>query len=142
VPAQLPVAPEVLSLAGEPHLLASRCPECGLVMVPSLDICIRCGSASQDRMDLPRTGVLWTWTTQEFMPPRPPYGADVTRETFTPFLVGYVEFEGLGRLETQLVDVDAESIRIGMPMELTVIPFATDDDGNQRMTVAFRPKTD
>jgi uncharacterized OB-fold protein len=142
VPAQLPVAQEVLSLAGEPHLVGSRCTECSLVMVPSLEICIRCGSASQDRIDLPRTGVLWTWTTQEFMPPRPPYGADVTRETFTPFLVGYVEFENLGRLETQLVDVDADSIRIGTVMELTVIPFSADADGNQRMTFAFRPKTD
>jgi uncharacterized OB-fold protein len=91
-------------------------------------------------VDLPRVGVLWTWTTQEFMPPRPPYGGDATPETFAPFLVGYVEFEGLGRIETQLVDVDADTVEIGAPMELTVLPFSTDDEGNQRMTFAFRPK--
>ena len=47
------------------------------------------------------------------MPPRPPYGGDATPETFAPFLVGYVELEGFGRIETRLVDVDADTVRIG-----------------------------
>ena len=35
-------------------------------------------------------------------------------------------------------DVDQE-LRIGMPMELTVVPFTTDEDGTEVLTFAFRP---
>jgi hypothetical protein len=44
-----------------------------------------------------------------------------------------------GRIEARLAgDVDQE-LAIGMPMELTVVPFTTDDDGTEVLTYAFRP---
>jgi uncharacterized OB-fold protein len=85
---------------------------------------------------LPRRGRLWAWTTQEFAPPSPPY-AGPTGDAFVPFGVGYVELADEVKVETRLTDANA--LRIGMDMELVVVPFRNDDDGNEVVTFAFRP---
>ena len=36
---------------------------------------------------------------------------------------------------------DIDALKQGMQMELTVVPFRTDDDGNEVVTFAFRPAT-
>jgi len=41
------------------------------------------------------------------------------------------------KVETRLTRADA--LRIGMDMELVLVPFRTDDDGNEVVTFAFRP---
>ena len=56
-----------------------------------------------------------------------------------PFAVGYVELPGEVKVETRLVECDATTLRIGMEMELVIVPFRTDDDGNEVVTFAFRP---
>jgi hypothetical protein len=44
-----------------------------------------------------------------------------------------------GRIEARIAgDIDQE-LRIGMPMELTVVPFTSDEDGTEVLTYAFRP---
>jgi uncharacterized OB-fold protein len=81
---------------------------------------------------------LWAWTTQEFPPPSPPY-AGPTGADFVPFGVGYVELPGEVKVETRLTEADAGALRAGMEMELVLVPFRTDDDGNEVVTFAFRP---
>jgi len=85
---------------------------------------------------LPRRGRLWAWTTQEFPPPCPPY-AGPTGDAFVPFGVGYVELGGEVKVETRLTE--AGGLRVGMDMELVLVPFRTDDEGNEVVTFAFRP---
>jgi uncharacterized OB-fold protein len=85
---------------------------------------------------LSRRGRLWAWTTQEFPPPSPPY-AGPTGAAFVPYGVGYVELADGVRVETRLTAT--EGLRIGIDMELVLVPFRTDDDGNEVMTFAFRP---
>jgi uncharacterized OB-fold protein len=85
---------------------------------------------------LSRHGRLWAWTTQEFPPPSPPY-VGPTGDAFVPFGVGYVELAGEVKVETRLTET--EGLRIGMGMELVLVPFRTDDDGNEVVTFAFRP---
>ena len=89
-------------------------------------------------VDLGRDGVLWTWTSQQFLP-KAPYAGPETDDDFAGYLVGYVELAGLVRAVGRLVDIDAEDLRIGMPMEVVVVPFAVDGDGTQVVTYAFRP---
>ena len=45
------------------------------------------------------------------------------------------------RVESRLTVADPEALSIGMEMELVVVPFRTDEDGNEVMTFAFRPVT-
>ena len=87
---------------------------------------------------LSRRGRLWAWTTQDFPPPSPPYSGP-TGEDFVPFGVGYVELPGEVKVETRLTEADPEVLVHGMEMELAIVPFRIDDEGNEVVTFAFRP---
>lgn len=98
----------------------------------------RDAQTNYERILLSRSGSLWSWTVQRFRPKSPPYMGPEGDE-FRPYMVGYVEFpEGIiveGRIDA-VVDVDA--LRIGMPMDTTVIPIFTDADGEAIHIYAFR----
>jgi uncharacterized OB-fold protein len=85
---------------------------------------------------LARRGRLWAWTTQHFPPPSPPYDGP-TGTDFVPFGVGYVDV-GDVKVEARLTESDAERLQHGMEMELVVVPFRTDADGNEVVTFAFQ----
>jgi uncharacterized OB-fold protein len=136
--AQVPVAEGVFTWpADEPQLIGSRCAECRMVTFPTQDSCPRCASTAMEEELLARQGRLWAWTTQEFPPP-PPY-AGPRGDEFVPFGVGYVELPGEVKVETRLTERDPEALANGMEMELVIVPFRIDDDGNEVVTFAFRP---
>jgi len=124
--------------AEEPQLIGSRCSSCGIVTFPAQGSCPRCASTGMSEHLLPRRGRLWAWTTQSFPPPAPPYAGPVG-EDFRPFGVGYVELAGELKVEARLTEADADALRIGMEMELAVVPFGSDAAGNEVVTFAFRP---
>ena len=122
-----------------PQLIGSRHRETGAVTFPA--------DPSNDDLEevlLSRTGTLFTWTTQEFVPPAPPYSGDTDPERFVPYAVGYVELpEGL-LVEGRLTESDPAKLAIGQPMELVLVPFRTEPDpGDQQiheiLTFAFAP---
>ncbi len=138
--ARVPVAEGVFTWpADEPQLIGSCCSACGMVTFPTQDSCPRCASTAMEETLLARRGTLWAWTTQGFPPPAPYAGP--TGTDFVPFGVGYVELPGEVKVETRLTENDPEVLRNGMEMELVVVPFRTDDDGNEVVTFAFRPVT-
>ena len=87
---------------------------------------------------LPRQGTLWTFTTQGFLP-KEPYAGGETAETFRPYGVGLVQLGNEVRVESRLTENDPDKLRIGMEMELTVVPFRVEPDGTEVMTFAFAP---
>lgn len=120
----------------DPALLGSRC-GCGVVTFPTQSNCPRCG-ADMEQVELPRRGTLWTYTTQGFRPKGPPegyYRGPESDEGFVPYFIGYVELSGHCRVESRLV---GDAFAIGDAMELVIVPFRTDDDGNELMTFAFK----
>ena len=56
-----------------------------------------------------------------------------------PFGIGYVELTDEVKVETRLTEADPDRLAQGMEMELVVVPFRTDDDGNDVVTFAFQP---
>jgi len=131
-----PIAVDLFTWPSDaPQLIGSRCKQCAIVTFPAQESCPRCASTEMEQHLLPRRGRLWAWTTQEFPPP-PPY-AGPTGDAFVPFGVGYVELGDEVRVEARLTET--EGLEIGMDMELEVVPFRTDDDGNEVVTFAFRP---
>jgi hypothetical protein len=54
-----------------------------------------------------------------------------------PYGVGYVELADGVRVETRLTET--EGLENGIEMELVLVPFRTDADGNEVVTFAFRP---
>jgi uncharacterized protein len=100
--------------------------------------CPACGGDSMKRALFDRSGTLWTYTTQEFIPKSPPYAKVETAETFKPYAVGYVDFAGQAKVEGRIDEADFSKLHIGMDMEVVVVPFMV-SDGEEVVTYAFRP---
>jgi uncharacterized OB-fold protein len=129
-----PVAEGLFTLnGGLPRLIGSQCAMCGIVAFPKQDSCPKCTSLEVAERLLARRGTLWSWTIQCFAPKSPPYAGD--RDAFQPYGVGYVELRGEVRVEALLTEADPRRLRIGMPMELTLIPAP----GGGATTYAFQP---
>jgi uncharacterized protein len=142
VMAEVPVAEGIFTWpSDEPQLIGSRCRACSIVTFPAQDSCPRCASTEMVEHLLSRRGRLWAWTTQHFPPPSPPY-AGPTGDAFVPFGVGYVELPGEVKVESRLTESDPDVLVPGMEMELVLIPFRIDDDGNEVVTFAFRPSAE
>ena len=135
-PVARPVGEGLFTWPDDPRLIGSRCQTCGAVSFPEQNSCARCTSTDVVRHLLSRTGTLWTWTVQGFRPKSPPYEGPAA---FEPYPVGYVELPGEVKVETLLVDVAPEDLRIGMEMELAIVPFASSVTEEPLVTFAFRP---
>jgi len=90
---------------------------------------------SYEMIELPRQGRLWSYTVQRFPPKSPPF---MGSEPFEPFVVGYVELPDVLIVEGKLVNIPLEQLRIGLPVELTILPVRADPDGTVVMGYAFR----
>lgn len=129
-----PIADELCTWwADEPQLVGGACGRCGATTFPEQPNCPACGDLMEQRL-LERRGVLWTFTVQRYPPKSPPYSLAKAQEEFVPYCVGYVELPDGLRVEALLAVPDPEPLRIGMVMELVVIPFTGDT-----VTYAFRP---
>lgn len=129
---QKPIAEVFTWPSDEPELLGSRCEACGATTFPAQSRCPRGDRGTMTEVRLPRRGTLVSWTTQGF-PPVVPFAGEV------PFGVGLVQLGDVVRVESRLATADPEELDFGMEVELTVVPFATDEDGDEIVTFAFQP---
>ncbi|MBF4997331.1 OB-fold domain-containing protein [Nocardia sp. BSTN01] len=88
---------------------------------------------------LGRRGTLWSFTTQQFRPPSPPYDGDDTAATFVPYAIGYVELPNELLVQGRLTESDPAKLTIGQEMELRIVPYTVRDDGTEVLTYAFAP---
>ena len=126
--APAPVAEGLWTDEAEPRLIGGQHRTTGEIVFPMPQ-----GDAAQhfDALPLSRTGTLWSWTSQDFRPKSPPYAGP---ETFTPFLIGYVEMPGQVIVETRIEGATLADLKLGIAMELVLTEFAPG-----RATFAFRP---
>ncbi|SNQ47183.1 conserved hypothetical protein [Frankia canadensis] len=133
MPTQQPVAENLFTWpSDEPRLIASE--RDGVISFPP-----RPGDPTRL---LSRRGTLWTFTTQQFPPPSPPYDGDPNPKTHVPYAVGYIELPGELLVEARLTEADPAKLRVGQEMELTVVPYVTRPDGTEILTFAFAPVAD
>lgn len=136
------LAPEISTWPDDrPHLIGSRCAGCAATTFPVQERCPRCSAGDMTQVLLPREGTLIAWTTQGF-PPGAPYKGP-TGKDFVPFGVGLVQL-GLGedaviRVEGRLTENDPRKLEFGMQVELTMVPFTKDAEGEDVVTFAFQP---
>src|SRR5262245_24542722 len=135
---QKPIADVFTWPADEPQLIGSRCDDCGAVTFPAQSRCPRCSGTAMAELPLPRRGTLVSWTTQGF-PPAIDYMNDPSGASFVPFGVGLVQLDDVVRVEARLTENDPAKLAFGMEVELQVIPFYTDADGDDIVTFAFAP---
>lgn len=136
------IAEGLVSTGEPPALLGARCEHCGAFVFPVPTGCPHCSSQQLATVELARRGALWTWTSQEFRPKSPPYTGPGDDRTFERYYVAYVELPDQLRVEARLVGYDEREPQIGETVELVVVPFTTDADGNEVRTFAFAPVTE
>jgi len=120
----------------DPRLIGSECRACGVIAFPRQSSCPSCCGPDIVPRLLAKSGRLWTWTTQEFLP-KPPYAAARSQEEFVPFKLGYIELPGEVLVEARITGPKHQALAIGMPMRLTFERLFTDDAGVEVMTFAF-----
>jgi uncharacterized OB-fold protein len=120
-----------------PQLIGSTCGKCGATTFPVQQRCPKCSAGEMSEVLLPRSGTLVAWTTQGF-PPGPPYKGPIGKD-FVPFGVGLVQLDDVIRVEGRLTENDPAKLQFGQKVELTMVPFATDEDGSEIVTFAFQP---
>jgi len=135
---QVPVAEGLFTWpSDDPRLIGAQCQACGLVGFPGGPACQRCGGTQATEKLLPDRGTLWTFTTQDFRPPSPPYDGADTAQTFQPYALGYVELPGEVMVEARLTEPDPARLAIGQPMRLAIVPYTVGPDGTEVVTFAF-----
>ncbi|MCW2791778.1 MAG: hypothetical protein JWO76_876 [Nocardioides sp.] len=117
-----------------PALAGSACEGCGTTTFPRQSSCPRCGGVAMSDTALAREGTIWSATVQHF-PPKPPFRFD---GDFQPFGMGYVDL-GAVIVESRFTEGSMDRLAIGTPVELTLLPAFTDEDGTQVLTFAFAP---
>jgi uncharacterized OB-fold protein len=135
---QKPLAEVFIWPSDSPQLIGSRCDQCAATTFPAQDRCPRCGTATMSELLLPTRGRLVSYTTQGF-PPVVPYAGDATGASFEPFGVGLVQLDDLVRVEARLTTADPDQLDFDMEVELAIVPFYVDDEGDEIMTFAFAP---
>ena len=120
-----------------PQLIGRRELSTGRIYFPAIHHYVR--DDESEEVLLGTRGTLWTWTIQGFMPKTPYRGPEKAPEDFVPYGVGYVELPNEIIVETRLTENNPDKLKIGMEMELVIVPFCEDDDGNELMTFAFKP---
>lgn len=120
-----------------PHLIGSRCGDCGTVNFPAAASCPRCSSGNIHLIPLGTKGTLWSWTIQNFPLASPPYPAELSGDNFKPFAVGYVELPGQVRVVSRLEGDLIKGFEIGTPMTIQFQPYYTDADGNEVINYSF-----
>jgi len=128
---QVPLKGARLRLGDSPALLGSRCPQCGEHFYPPRYVCLNCFHEGLEEVALSTHGELYTFTIARAALP----GTLMT----PPYVIAQVRLPEGVSVATVLTDVDPETVRIGMPLELVVEKALVDSEGNDLMTFKFRP---
>jgi uncharacterized OB-fold protein len=93
-----------------------------------------------DEVALSPRGRLWSYTVQRF-PPKSPFQGEQDPAKFKPYAVGYVEIPGEIIVEARLETESFNGLKVGLPMELVIVPFRLTPEGDEVVTYAFKPAT-
>jgi 3-oxo-4,17-pregnadiene-20-carboxyl-CoA hydratase alpha subunit len=97
--------------AAEHRLVVQRCTACGRTRLPPAPVCAACRSTEADWREVPGRGEVYTYTVVH----RP-----IAAGQPLPTVIAVIALEEAGgvRMISNLVEVEPEAVRIGMPVEL------------------------
>lgn len=105
------VAREWREIPGRYNLVGTKCTNCGRIFFPARTFCPDCRRASIGKIEpyaLARTGTVYSFSVIHEAPD--------CNNMQKPYAVAMVETDDGVMIEGQLVDVDLETIEIGMPV--------------------------
>jgi uncharacterized OB-fold protein len=101
------------------RLTVPHCPACDAHWFPSQDRCPSCGSPEVGWTDVGPEGVVYTFAVVRG--PRSD-GIGAPSDVRYPYVLAVVEVGGAARIAAALVDVDPDSVAIGMPVRARFTP--------------------
>jgi uncharacterized OB-fold protein len=116
------------TLDAEPHLIGTRCAACGTSFFPPEPTFCRnpgCGGTDLERVELGRTGRVWSSTVNHYAPP-PPYIART--DPFEPYGVAAVELTEERMVVLGQVAGSTAPLAVGTEVELVVDTLYEDDE--------------
>jgi len=114
-----------------PHLIGSRCRQCGKSFFPSKVQCPKCSGKELEEIALSSRGKLYTYTVIHQAPPG--YPGKV------PYVVGKVQLPEGERILAPIVQAEPSQLRVGMEMELVIGKAFDDPERGEVLTYQFRP---
>jgi uncharacterized OB-fold protein len=124
----------IRSEGGKVRIVAGKHRQTGQVVFPRPQ-----GAGEEDfqRIELPPSGTLWTYTVQRIPPKNPPFVGVNSPEGYQPYAVGYIQLGDQVMIEGRIAG-DPDSLEIGMQMDSVALSFPT-PDGAEVTTYAFAP---
>lgn len=114
------------------RLVGKRCKKCGRIIYPPRPACPACGSRDLEDVELPRTGIVETYTIIYTV-------MDGFRDK-APLPIAIVRLDNGARVLAPLTDIDPEEIKTGMRVEAVLRRIKRDGEhGLIAYGVAFRP---
>ena len=136
---QKALAPDISTWPDEnPQLIGSQCGSCGATTFPVQQWCPRCSGGEMTEVAVAAPRNPGRRGPPRASRPELPY-AGPTGKDFVPFGVGLVQLGDVIRVEGRLTENDPAKLQFGQEVELTMVPFTTDADGNEIVTFAFQP---
>ena len=113
----------------QPSLVGARCSTCGTYLFPPTAVFCpnpACDGTDLERVELSRTGTIWSYTINHYAPPPPA----VSPDPYEPYGVAAVELARdqlvvLGKIAD---GADLDALTVGMPVELVVEPVIPGSD--------------
>ncbi len=103
-------------------LCGSKCKKCGTPQYPRQRVCVNPDCGAVDQMEgyrfSDKRGVLFTYT-----------GDNLAASIDPPAIYGLVDFDGGGRFWFDITDCDLDSVKVGMPVEMTFRRRYVDEGG-------------
>jgi uncharacterized OB-fold protein len=114
------------------RLVGEACEKCGAKIFPPRDVCPECEGPAKTPFAFSGRGEVYSYSTV--------YSAPRGFEEFAPYTVALVRLEEGPLITAQLTDVDADSLRIGMPVEMVTRKVQSGgDEGVVVYGYKFRP---
>lgn len=105
------------------NILGNACDKCGHEYFPPVNVCKRCHSDQLKDKEMPRNGVLLSYTMQR--------ESLAGFEDQEPMIFGLVKLENGVKIISQLVDMPYESLKEGLKVKAVFRRVRTDGDSGQ-----------
>ncbi|MGQ9586012.1 MAG: Zn-ribbon domain-containing OB-fold protein [Anaerolineae bacterium] len=114
-------------------LVGEVCDQCGAHLFPPRDVCPECGRPAATPYTFSGRGEVYSYSTL--------YQAPEGFTEFVPYTVALIKLEEGPLVTAQLTDVEAEEVRVGMPVEMVTRKIR--EEGENGMILygyKFRPR--
>ena len=120
------------SPSDEPHLIGSKCKNCGEVVFPKQVGCPNCCSESTEEILIGPSGKLYTFTNVNHPVPAGYKGP-------IPYGVALVDLPEGARIVAYLTESEPDKLKIGMEVTLVIDKMFEDEEGNEIIGFKFKP---